>query len=134
MIRPWQGGLAEEYLERTVRAVQAAGKIPVIVGPTPIANFDIGACQRRETSGRVVMRATGCALTSDDIVTAGIDRELREVARRTGARLLLPTELFCAQGKCQTRVGGAAIYRDQGHITEAASRYFADHRLRDIIR
>lgn len=134
MIRPWEGGLAARYLERTVRAVQSAGKIPVIVGPTPIADFDIGACQRRETSGRVVMRATGCALTSDDIVTAGIDRELREVARRTGARLLLPTELFCAQGKCQTRVGGVAIYRDQGHITEAASRYFADHRLRGIIR
>jgi hypothetical protein len=133
-VRHWQRGLGAKHLEETVRAIQAAGKIPVIVGPTPIADFNVGACHRREKAGRVIMRPKGCMLTSHDIITAGIDLELRQVAERTGARLVLPTDLFCSRGACQTRFQGATIYRDQGHITEQASRYFADHMLREALQ
>jgi len=133
-VRHWTPDLAAQHLERTVRAIQAAGKIPIIVGPTPIANFNVGACDRRQRTGRIIMRAAGCALTSHDIITGAIDDKLSEVAARTGAKLVLPTELFCKGVACQTRIDGASIYRDQGHITPAASRYLADRRLRDVIR
>lgn len=133
-VRRWAPGVAADHLERTVRAVQAAGKIPIIVGPTPIANFNVGACDRRQKAGRIVMRAAECSLTPRDIITAGIDDRLREVAERTRATLILPTELFCNRDACQTRIQGASIYRDQGHITAAASRYFAERKLREAVR
>ncbi|USI78704.1 acyltransferase family protein [Sphingopyxis sp. USTB-05] len=133
-IVPWKDGLAGQHLVRTIRAVQAAGKIPVIVGPTPIANFNVGACSRREKGGHIVLRRNACAVTSRDIVTKEIDRELMEIAERTGARILLPSDLFCRQGHCVTQVYGDALYRDQGHMTRAGSRYLAMQKLRAAIQ
>jgi peptidoglycan/LPS O-acetylase OafA/YrhL len=132
-VKPWEGGIAAEHLVRTIRAIQAAGKIPVIVGPTPIADFDVGACLRREREDRPVMRATKCSVALRDLATLKIDRELREISSQTGARLLLPSDLFCSRGRCATQINGENIYRDRGHITPAASRYFAEQRLRSAL-
>lgn len=133
-IVPWQNGIAGEHLVRTIRAIQAAGKIPVVVGPTPVADFNVGACSRREKDGRIVLRPDACAVTSHDVVTKEIDRELMKIAEQTGARILLPSDLFCREARCATQVYGDAIYRDQGHMTRADSRYFATQKLRAAIQ
>lgn len=133
-IVPWKRDHAGEHLVRTIRAIQAAGKIPVVVGPTPIADFNVGACSRRKKHGLIVLRPDACAVTSHDVVTKEIDRELIEIGERTGARILLPSDLFCRRGRCVTQVYGDAIYRDQGHMTGAGSRYFATQKLRAAIQ
>ncbi len=132
-VRPWKDGIAGQHLVRTIRAVQDAGKIPVIVGPTPIADFNVGACLRREREGRLVMRSSKCKVTSRDLATLAIDRELRKISAQTGAKLLLPSDVFCRGGRCATRIDGEMIYRDRGHITPAASRYFASKTLPAVL-
>ena len=133
-IVPWENGLASKHLVRTIRAIQTAGKIPVVVGPTPIADFNVGVCSRRKKGGHIVLRPDACAVTPRDIVTKEIDRELMRIAERTGARILLPSDLFCREWRCVTHVKGDSIYRDQGHITKAGSRYFATQKLRAVIQ
>lgn len=132
-VRPSKDGVAGKHLVRTIRTVQAAGKIPVIIGPTPVAVFDVGACLRRETAGRLVMRPDKCTVDTRDVTTLAIERDLREVSAQTGAKLLLPSDLFCHRGSCATRIEGKMIYRDRGHITPAASRYFAAQSLQTAV-
>jgi hypothetical protein len=122
--QPWSP-LAKKHLIKTVRAVQAVGKTAIIVGPTAIADYDVGACNARLESDRLVLGVDSCNPTFKEVDRnlGSIILELREVAMETGATLLLPTEVMCPNGICRSVIRGKSIYHDRGHLTSHGSEY-----------
>lgn len=124
---PWQS-IAAERLERSVRAAQAAGKQVILLGPTPRAPFDIGACNARLLSGRPVLTHPNCTLTREMIEpeASTINRAFAEIGSRTGATVVLPSEFLCDRRQCLTMLNGVSLYRDDGHLSVAGSRLLAE--------
>lgn len=120
--------IAKTYLERAVRDLQALGKNVILIGPTATAKHDVGACNLRNLSGRLTLRTGGCGATPEELesLIGSSVRDLREVAKSTGAKLLLPSETLCPQGQCEVIHDGKSIYRDAGHLTPSGSAYVID--------
>lgn len=124
-IEPWSGAIVREHLVQTVRAVQAAGKRPILVGPTAMAPYNVGACNARLVTGRFFARLDGCDPSPADVGAriGEVLRLLRSVADETGATLLLPSAVMCPGVRCQSLVEGKSLYRDSGHLTPYGSEY-----------
>jgi peptidoglycan/LPS O-acetylase OafA/YrhL len=134
-VLPWSPTIAIDHVERSVRAIQAAGKIAVVIGPTPIADFDVGACNDRVTRHRLVMHSGGCDVPRDHVIVTDVDRQLRQMATRTGAILLLPTDVMCDARVCRSSADGVSLYHDRGHLTLAGSRRLITKlRLMDVLK
>jgi peptidoglycan/LPS O-acetylase OafA/YrhL len=124
---PWRP-IAAARLEQSVRAAQAAGKTVILMGPTPRAPFDVGACNARMLSGRLVPFNAGCKLGRGAIEpeASTINRAFVEIGRRTGATVLLPTDVLCDAQQCQTVLNGVSLYRDEGHLSMLGSRLLTE--------
>lgn len=122
-ISAWTRGVAKDRLTATVRAIQAAGKVPIIVGPTPGLGLDIGACNARRLAGRLVLGVESCDLPSPAVLAASNDlvSQLRAVGDETGAIVLIPADALCGPTLCATVADGKSIYRDSGHLTRSGS-------------
>lgn len=124
---PWSA-VATERLERSVRDAQALGKTVILIGPTPLAPFDIGACNARLRSGRPVPLNPGCVVSRQSVEPGMtvVGRIFTEIGRRTGAIVLLPGNVLCDQVQCQTTLNGVSLYRDEGHLSVLGSRVLAE--------
>lgn len=128
-VQPWSSRTARDHLVETIRVVQATGSHVVIMGPTAIAPYDVGACNVRASSGRPVARSGGCnpSLADVDDRIGAVVRELRAAAVETGATLLLPSSVMCPGEECISVVDGKSVYRDRGHLTPYGSEYVIQH-------
>lgn len=105
---------------RTLARLKAAGKTPIVIGPTPYAEFDAGRCNERVIERRPMLGRSGC-----DIAEAAATRTNARVyaaLSTVGAEVLSPAAVLCADGRCATSRGGELLYRDQGHLTPAGAR------------
>lgn len=125
-----EGGLVErrtdlalEALVRTVEAVQAAGKIPVIISPPPRVGFDVGECLERE-SEKVILLRDGCEVLYADYLDYDhqVIAALTEVEARTGVKVIWLSELMCDSTVCNTVKNDTYLYRDGGHLTISGSK------------
>ena len=110
-------GTGEAALQRAVARIIAAGKVPVIIAPTPTADFDAGRCNERLSEGRPVMGRTDCRFPLPDKT-----RTVEAMLDRAGAVVLRPSTALCEAGQCVTERNGVILYRDDGHLTNAGSR------------
>ena len=118
------GDVARVRFARTLARLKAAGKTPIVIGPTPYADFDAGRCNERVIEGRPMLGRSNC-----DIAEAAAARENTQVyaaLSTTGAEPLSPATVLCADGRCATSQGGKLLYRDQGHLTPAGARLVMD--------
>jgi len=119
--------LVRAHIEDTIRAIRTLGKTPILIGPTPIASYDVGACNERLLRTLPILHPGGCdpqlAEIEDSVKTAVT--ELRYVASRTETMLLLPTEHLCSSGHCASMIEGRNLYRDAGHLTPDGAIYVA---------
>ena len=114
-----------EGLERTILALQAAGKRVALVYPLPEVGAQVPEKLARHTlrGGRaedlVVPRTRFDARAGD--VIAAYDRLVEEhdvIALRLH-------ELLCDETVCRLTVGGMPIYRDTNHFSATAARFLA---------
>ena len=118
-VQPFGDG-ARAAFARTLARLRAAGKTPIVVGPTPYATFDAGRCNERRVEGRPILGRSDC-----DIGEAAARQENAEVyaaLTAAGAEPLSPGTVLCAKGRCATSRGKVFLYRDAGHLTPAGSR------------
>lgn len=123
-LRPRMGE-GEAALLRAIARLRAAGKTPILVVPTPRADFDAGSCNVRQLEGRPVFGRTRCDIDEAAAKLAGaeVDAALRRVAATTGVELLDPALVLCRAGRCATRLGDRRLYEDRGHLTPDGSRF-----------
>jgi peptidoglycan/LPS O-acetylase OafA/YrhL len=114
-------GTGEEALSRALQRIRAAGKVPVIVAPTPTAEFDAGRCNERLSEGRPVMGRTDCRFP-----LPGKTRTIETMLDRAAAGALRPSAVLCRDGHCETQRNGVILYRDDGHLTRDGARLVTD--------
>jgi peptidoglycan/LPS O-acetylase OafA/YrhL len=127
----------KQGLERALVRLKAAGKTPILVGPTPGASFDAGRCNERAIEGRPMFGRTQCDVVEGEGGTAHINAALLAVGRNTGTDVYLPARALCQEGLCRTRHGDVIIYQDSGHLTDSGSRFVMEQlgivrRLTDV--
>lgn len=112
--------IGRQHLINTIKDIEKLGKKVILIGPTAIAQHDVGACNARALFGRFYVRDGGCDPTVAEVNNkiGSVILELQSVTEQTGALLLLPTEVMCQDGqRCLSVINGKSIYRDTGHLT-----------------
>jgi peptidoglycan/LPS O-acetylase OafA/YrhL len=122
--QPWSQ-VARQRFVATIKQLQAAGKVPVLMATLPDVGFDPAMCNVRELERLPVFGRPSCSpapvqQVSDWQATLTL---LEGISRETGVRLYNPATVLCDRGLCQTRVGSNLIYRDRLHMTKWGSVY-----------
>ena len=111
--QPWSQVARERFVD-TIRQLQAAGKVPILMATLPDVGFDPAMCNVRELEQLPVLGRHSC--TPAPVMPASPRQAtlpiLEAISRETGARLYNPATVLCERGLCQTRVGTNLIYRD----------------------
>lgn len=123
--RPTDNGkkLAVGSLITTINAIRDAGKIPVIVAPSPANGINLGACVERMMEKRPIWGRENCAFPLNEFKEKWreVITSLREVEQRTGVRVFWPHEKICDTNTCYPFLDDVHIYRDTGHLTRPGS-------------
>lgn len=122
-VEPFSDAGSEALMQALIR-LKAAGKTPIIVGPTPHASFNAGTCNERMIEGLPIMGRSGCSIAIADALHAGggIDALLEHIGEKAGVDVLLPASVLCTTDRCITSKQGVILYVDEGHLTRAGSR------------
>ncbi|NND60163.1 MAG: acyltransferase [Gammaproteobacteria bacterium] len=110
-------------LDRTVSALRAMGKVPLVVAPPPVAEFNIGRCYLRHTSGRLLLGRKNCDIDAAKYLQKfePIVHGLRAVAEARDLDVFWPSSVLCNEVVCNTKLGDTIIYRDTGHFAPNGS-------------
>jgi peptidoglycan/LPS O-acetylase OafA/YrhL len=113
---------AHAALMKTVNAIRAAGKSVTVVGPAPVADFDVGACLERVASGLPIAGRRTCDIDQRDHErTAAAVLELLRRVESSRVSVVRPTAVLCDGRVCRTELDGQALYRDKTHISYTGS-------------
>lgn len=121
---------------RGLERLKAAGKVPIILAPTPHAPFDAGRCNERAIEGRIVAGQAGCDIPLSVAVFEGqgVGPLVERLGAQAGVEVLSPVAALCDDQSCRTRAGDTILYLDNGHLTRAGARYVvARLGLRDML-
>lgn len=113
-------------LVSALERLKAAGKTPIIVGPTPYAAFDAGRCNERRAEGRLILGQSDCSipLATARETDRGLGTILQSIGTRAGVEVLMPATVLCDDKVCVTHSeSGEIFYRDAGHLTPAGARH-----------
>ena len=118
----------EAGLESSLSRLQKAGHQVILVQDVPYFGAPLTADPQQFSAIRIA---------TDDDLAVTMSREVADkaqaparkaftaVADRLGVTLLDLRDFFCAQGVCTTQLGDDYLYRDDGHISIAASKALA---------
>ncbi|MCC7110405.1 MAG: acyltransferase [Deltaproteobacteria bacterium] len=112
-------------LRESVRALRAAKRQVVILGPVPIPGFDVPTRLSHDAMRENWWVQRHRPDRSFARATAGIPAELQSLALEEGALLVDPGGRLCASGRCQVVEDGRALYFDDRHLSIAGARLVA---------
>jgi len=125
-LRAWNNAGSNRF-EATLVRLKKAGKVPVVIMPTPSVNFDAGACNERMLERKLLLGRRDCdfpidwkARAQDDVVMT-----LRHIGQDTGISVLDSADAYCTQVYCKTKIGSTVLYADAGHLTKAGAKFVA---------
>jgi hypothetical protein len=120
--QPWSPVARRRFVD-TIKMIQAAGKIPMLMAPLPDVGFDPGMCNVRELEHLPILGRRSCtpARIKVDSRWHSTMSILQAVSRETGTKLYSPASVLCERGLCRTRAGNNLIYRDALHLTKWGS-------------
>ncbi|MST34666.1 hypothetical protein GHK86_18295 [Acidimicrobiaceae bacterium USS-CC1] len=116
-------------LQRVIRAVEASGATPVVMGSIPSPPNDIPVCLSAHPDAvahcdfpRIGHRIPGGGLDGND--QPGLEAEARAVAAAGGHDIDVES-WFCGASSCPVVVDNLLVYRDNSHITVPWATYLA---------
>lgn len=127
-----------EHFAATVEALRAAGKRVVVVGPTPSAGFNVGACLERRAKQKLVLGAPtdDCTVPHAQHLEANgaVIGFLDKLERAADVAVIRLDEHLCSAGSCRVTSGGTILYVDAGHLThDGAVAIAREMRLGELI-
>lgn len=110
--------LAFIYLTQTIDQLKKAGKQVILISPPPRSGFNIGSCLEREDLNLMTVRK-GCDIDMEEYLRMDriINEALSAVSSETNTKIIWLKDLLCKEGRCQSRLGGKYVYRDEGHLS-----------------
>ncbi len=121
---------AIEGLRLSVATLRKLGKKVVLVAPPPSSGFNIGACLERNLSNKVVFgRPKGCVIDKAEYKSNRVDvtNFLNAISTVADLSIIRLDPWLCKEQTCETLLEGKMIYRDEGHLSIAGSKMFAQH-------
>lgn len=113
--------LAVKLFRATLQEIEAMGKSPIVVSPTPQSGINIGRClAMRAWTGGEPSRCDFNLAEATDITSTAMDFIDRIAMEHTVVRL---PELMCPYGICRTIRGETFMYFDSAHLTDGGSRW-----------
>lgn len=107
----------------TIKTLQNAGKIPILVSPPPSLNFNIGDCLERKELNVVTLGKKDCNFSQlsykekkKEVISA-----LLTIQQVTNIEVIWLDKLICDQEICKSEIDRVYIYRDGGHLSYAGS-------------
>ena len=127
-----------EHFAATVEALRAVGKRVVVVGPTPSAGFNVGACLERRAKQKLVLGAPtdDCTVPHAQHLEANgaVIGFLDNLERAADVEVIRLDEHLCSAGSCRVTSGDTILYVDAGHLTHEGSVAIArEMRLGELI-
>lgn len=114
-----------EHFAATVEALRSAGKRVVVVGPTPSAGFNVGACLERLAKQKLVLGAPtdDCTVPHAQHLEANgaVIGFLDKLERAADVAVIRLDEHLCSAGSCRVKSGDTILYVDAGHLTYEGS-------------
>ncbi len=116
--------VGEAAFARGLERLKAAGKIPIILAPTPHAPFDAGRCNERMMEGKAIMGRSGCDIPLSVALfeERGIGSLIDDLGANSGVKVHSPAAVLCDDQVCRTREGRQILYVDNGHLTREGAR------------
>ncbi len=112
-------------LRETLSAILAAGKRVIILGQVPETGADLNSCYNTPRYVVAPPEKRCLAVPSEEMIArvAFDDQLFRDVSREWAGRVTawLPSEELCRSGVCARDLNGQLLYRNEDHITAAAS-------------
>lgn len=113
--------LAVELFRATLEKIEAMGKTPIVVSPTPQSGRNIGRClAMRAWTGSDPSRCDFELAEATDTTRTAMNFIDRIAMEHTVVRL---PELICPDGICRTIRSGTFMYFDSAHLTDGGSRW-----------
>ena len=107
----WRNGL-----QTTLDALRPLATDVIVLGDTPTPLDDVPSCLAAH-----LRRATACMNPRTAAVKPGRLQVESEVAAALDARFVPTSDLLCTDTECPVVIGNLLVYRDNSHITTAAS-------------
>ncbi|HWG06327.1 MAG TPA: acyltransferase family protein [Beijerinckiaceae bacterium] len=114
--------LFADGLDNEVGQLLAAGKHVVLIAQVPEMGFDAWRC--------IAMKGSALCDIARALVTerqAGADAVLDRLAQRPGVMLVDPKDILCDAALCHATLDGVPAYRDDNHVSGAASQQIVEH-------
>ena len=112
-------------LERTVRALRAAGKKVVVLGQVPEIGTNVPNCLARNYLP--LSPPSECSVEAER-VRQRLDFSNTTIARldeRPGVCTFLPSEALCTATSCRTTADNVILYKDDDHLSVAGAKRLA---------
>jgi len=115
----------ETAMRATVKAVQDAGKNPVLIGSLPRFPYNVPKCLARQSAFKD-MRHYPCAVLPTEtfyIASAQADAVLEGLE---GVSVYLPRDVLCDEQACYPEKEDVVIYYDNSHLSVSGSKVLYD--------
>jgi peptidoglycan/LPS O-acetylase OafA/YrhL len=108
-----------EGLDKTLESLRPVVQRVLILGDTPTPKSDVPVC----LSGRIkaVQKCTSSRDKAVKVTRLGVEYEL---AQKYEAEFVTTSDWMCTDSACPVIVGDILLFRDESHLTTAASVYF----------
>jgi peptidoglycan/LPS O-acetylase OafA/YrhL len=114
----------ESRLAEDVKTLVALGKRVYLVLPVPAYMLPVPRVLALE-HWRGLPTQVSLSRAKHEEAQRMLTDMLRSVAKRTGARVIDPTDVYCPGDACLASRDGVSIYRDNNHLTSAGARLLA---------
>lgn len=117
---------ALEQFNETLRFIESLGAKPIIVGPPPADNSDLGRCLAKASHRDIPLEQ--CNFTLDRL-TKGRALAYEFLAKLDERyKVVRLDKLLCDQNEvCQTSIDSKWLYRDKGHLSIEGSKIIGEH-------
>lgn len=112
-------GNAESYFLNTLKSIEEAGKIPIVISPTPQDGRNIGNCILKSVIHKLPTDLCDVSLETAKQTEPIIYEFLTNIGR--SYEVIWLSNAICTENKCQAVIENTPIYADAGHLTPAGS-------------
>ncbi len=123
-VQPQSAALLLNTLAATVSEIRRLGKRVVLVAPPPASSLDLGRCLERTAEGKPTLTDhQDCTFSIEEYheYRRVILSFLKEMRAQHTVPILDFDEQLCNSGRCQTRLNGMILYRDEDHLSTIGS-------------
>ena len=109
-------------IRKTVRALRAAGKRVIIVGPHPVYSHPLPAYLAKMAKNKGPLQEISGSEADFQKRESATMAMLRDLERNDGVDIVSPERILCRDGRCMVTKNGKLLYFDANHLSMTGAR------------